>query len=46
MFSHWLPAVNNHGGFGRWAFLVVKGIYDARQQLDDLVASQRAAQAA
>ena len=43
MFSHWLPAVNNHGGFGRWAFLVVKDIYDAKQQLDDFIASQHGA---
>ena len=39
MFSHWLPAVNNHGGFGRWAFLVVKDIYDAKQQLDEFIAA-------
>ena len=39
MFSHWLPAVNNHGGFGRWAFVVVKDIYDAKQQLDEFIAS-------
>jgi type III restriction enzyme len=32
MFSHWLPAVNNQGGFGRWAFVVVKDIHDAKQQ--------------
>jgi type III restriction enzyme len=24
----WVPAVNNHGGFGRWAFLEVTDPYD------------------
>jgi hypothetical protein len=24
METHWVPAVNNHGGFGRWAFLEKK----------------------
>ena len=25
----WVPAVNNHGGFGRWAFVEVRDPYDA-----------------
>jgi len=25
----WIPAVNNHGGFGRWAFVEVTDPYDA-----------------
>jgi len=25
----WVPAVNNHGGFGRWAFVEVSDAYDA-----------------
>jgi len=24
----WIPAVNNHGGFGRWAFLEITDPYD------------------
>ncbi len=24
----WVPAVNNHGGFGRWAFVEVTDPYD------------------
>ena len=24
----WMPAVNNHGGFGRWAFLEITDPYD------------------
>ena len=26
----WVPAVNNHGGFGRWAFLEVADPWDAQ----------------
>ena len=25
----WVPAVNNHGGFGRWAFLEILDPWDA-----------------
>ena len=25
----WVPAVNNHGGFGRWAFLEIADPWDA-----------------
>jgi type III restriction enzyme len=25
----WVPAVNNHGGFGRWAFLEITDPWDA-----------------
>jgi type III restriction enzyme len=25
----WVPAVNNHGGFGRWAFLEITDRWDA-----------------
>src|SRR5262249_37304837 len=30
----WAPAVNNHGGFGRWAFLEITAPYD---DTDDLI---------
>lgn len=26
----WIPAVNNHGGFGRWAFLEISDPWDAK----------------
>ena len=26
----WVPAVNNHGGFGRWAFVEVSDPWDAK----------------
>jgi type III restriction enzyme len=29
----WVPAVNNHGGFGRWAFVEVRDPWDAKAEL-------------
>ena len=29
----WVPAVNNHGGFGRWAFLEITDPYDDSAEL-------------
>ena len=29
----WVPAVNSHGGFGRWAFVEVDDPYDAQRQI-------------
>lgn len=26
----WIPAINNHGGFGRWAFLEIVDPWDAK----------------
>jgi type III restriction enzyme len=26
----WVPAINNHGGFGRWAFVEVADPWDAK----------------
>lgn len=26
----WVPAINNHGGFGRWAFLEISDPWDAQ----------------
>lgn len=28
--THWVPAVNNHGGFGRWRFIEVTDPWDAK----------------
>ncbi len=33
----WVPAVNNHGGFGRWAFLEVTDPWDAKNTIRALV---------
>ena len=29
----WIPAINNHGGFGRWAFLEIVDPWDARNTI-------------
>ena len=29
----WVPAVNNHGGFGRWAFVEVTDPWDAERTI-------------
>jgi len=29
----WIPAVNNHGGFGRWAFVEVTDPWDAKNTI-------------
>ena len=29
----WVPAVNNHGGFGRWAFLEIADPWDAKNTI-------------
>ncbi|MCE5273251.1 DEAD/DEAH box helicase family protein [bacterium] len=31
--SLWIPAVNNHGGFGRWAFIEVSDPWDAQNTI-------------
>jgi len=33
----WVPAVNNHGGFGRWAFLEIADPWDAKTALRSAV---------
>lgn len=34
----WVPAVNNHGGFGRWAFLEISDPWDAQNTIRSFVA--------
>ena len=29
----WVPAINNHGGFGRWAFIEVADPWDAKNAI-------------
>ena len=36
----WVPAVNNHGGFGRWAFVEVTDPYDAQKTIRAAIAEQ------
>jgi type III restriction enzyme len=33
----WVPAVNNHGGFGRWAFLEVRDPWDAKNEMSEFL---------
>lgn len=34
----WVPAVNNHGGLGRWSILEIRDIYDAEKAIRDCLA--------
>ena len=38
----WVPAVNNHGGFGRWAFLEVQDPWDAQNLIRGFLKSSTA----
>jgi type III restriction enzyme len=38
----WVPAVNNHGGFGRWAFVEVTDPWDGQRTIRAAVAKVRA----
>ena len=31
--SLWVPAINNHGGFGRWAFIEISDPWDAQKTI-------------
>jgi type III restriction enzyme len=35
----WVPAVNNHGGFGRWAFVEISDPYDAKSLIRSMLSS-------
>jgi len=35
--SLWVPAVNNHGGFGRWAFLEITDPWNAKNEIRDTI---------
>ena len=37
----WVPAVNNHGGFGRWAFVEVTDPWDAQRTIRAAVAREK-----
>ena len=38
----WVPAVNNHGGFGRWAFIEITDPWDAQNTIRGFLASATA----
>jgi len=33
----WVPAVNNHGGFGRWAFVEIRDPWDAKAEIGEFL---------
>ncbi len=35
--SLWIPAVNNHGGFGRWAFLEIREPWNAKHEIREAI---------
>ena len=37
----WVPAVNNHGGFGRWAFLEISDPWDAKNTIRAMLGKAR-----
>jgi len=36
----WVPAINNHGGFGRWAFLEITDPWDAKNTIRAMLRSE------
>lgn len=36
----WVPAVNNHGGFGRWAFIEITDPWNAKQAINAVLAKR------
>lgn len=36
----WIPAVNNHGRFGRWGFLEILDPWNAQQELREFIKSE------
>lgn len=37
----WIPAINNHGGFGRWAFLEIVDPWDAKNTIRAFLKGQK-----
>jgi hypothetical protein len=44
--THWVPAVNNHGSFGRWAFLEIGDMHRAEAMIRTFLTRHVARQAA
>jgi len=36
----WIPAVNNHGGFGRWAFIEISDPWGAKNTIRSFLGAQ------
>ena len=41
MRSLWIPAVNNHGGFGRWAFIEITDPWDAKNTIRAILQKEK-----
>lgn len=41
METHWTPAINAHGGFGRWAFVEIGDVFQAKTLLGKVVGGRR-----
>jgi type III restriction enzyme len=41
----WVPAINNHGGFGRWAFLEIADPWDAKNMIRAFIEKERSTNA-
>ncbi len=37
----WVPAINNHGGFGRWGFLEIDDPWNAKKTIREFVKAQK-----
>jgi len=37
----WIPAVNNHGGFGKWAFIEISDPWDAKNLIREFLKTQK-----
>ena len=42
MDTYWVPGVNNHGDYGRWAFAEFTGVYGMDAEFAQLVEGFRA----
>jgi len=36
----WIPAVNNHGGFGRWAFMEIRDPWNAKNEIRNMLSDK------
>ena len=36
----WVPAVNNHGGFGRWAFMEIRDPWNAKNEIRSMLSDK------
>ena len=40
----WIPAVNNHGGFGHWAFIEITDPWNAQNSIRSFLSAETAPQ--